>query len=108
VNTHRCCQVAPVNQAQSTAGNPRQPIFLRRCFRIAEWIVPGALLALLPKCPLCLVAYIAIATGVGLSLSAATYLRLALVFVCVASLLMVAVRWCVAKLRRVTIVKDYR
>ena len=51
-------------------------------------IVPGVLLALVPKCPLCLVAYAAWA-GIGLSVTAAVVLRQGLVIACIAALVVV-------------------
>jgi hypothetical protein len=60
---------------------------MRRVRNTGGWLVPAVLLAVLPKCPLCFVALFAAATGVGLSVVAVTYLRMALLVLCVAALL---------------------
>lgn len=69
--------------------------FFQRCASLAGWILPGALLALLPKCPACLAAYIAIGTGVSLTTSTIGYLQVWLVGACVSfwTLLLARMIW---------------
>jgi hypothetical protein len=73
-----CCQ---------NASSRNSPTWVRRVREVFVWVAPSAILALAPKCPACLAAYVMLWTGLGLSLSAATYLRWALLSLSVAALL---------------------
>lgn len=64
----------------------------RRCCANASLLAPGAIVALLPKCPACLAAYLALGTGVGVSVTAATWLQTVAIVVSAASLLVLARR----------------
>jgi hypothetical protein len=88
MNARRCCQI------KTRAGdNARRPVSgLRGASEISGWIFPSVTLALLPKCPMCIAAYVALATGIGISLPTATYLRAMLVALCVASLVFMTAR----------------
>jgi len=59
---------------------------------IAGWLIPGGVLALMPKCPACLAAYIALATGCALSATTAAGLRATLVTLCAVSLVSLGMR----------------
>ena len=64
----------------------------RRLLNFVGWIVPTAILALIPKCPACVAGYAVIGTSVGFSLSAFAQLRLALILLCLVSLSYVGTR----------------
>jgi len=87
---HRCCEAASSGaghdplKLRSADRSPRRSGFTRGGLDVMRVIVPGAILALMPKCPACLAAYFVIGTGVGLSLCAASYLHMLLVTLCVA------------------------
>ena len=67
--------------------NRKTPTWVRRVREIFAWVLPSAILVLVPKCPACLAAYVAVWTGIGLSFSAATNLRVSLMVLCVGLLL---------------------
>jgi len=88
MNTHHCCQTATRGR-----DNARRPASRwRGRGEIAGWIVPSATLALLPKCPACVVGYVALATGLGVSVTTAAHLRTLVVILCMASLVFVVAR----------------
>src|SRR5258708_37235449 len=79
------CEAGPPTMA---GGEGRRPFA-----SLIGWIVPSAILALIPKCPVCLAGYVVIGTSVGFSLSTMAHLRLALVILCIASLSFLSARY---------------
>jgi len=75
---------------------------LRRFAAFAQWAMPIAALALVPKCPACVAAYVLLFTGVGLSFPAAAALRWTLIALSIgtlACLLLRAARRAIARVR---------
>jgi hypothetical protein len=113
VGIHCCCEADGTNTdlkqniVQTADGGARPLTLARRSLDMARWMVPGAVLVLLPKCPACLAAYIAIGTGFGISISTATYVRLLLVIVCITSLLLLAARLLPRLFQSVTRPREY-
>ncbi|MDB5331924.1 MAG: hypothetical protein JWP03_3075 [Phycisphaerales bacterium] len=58
-----------------------------------QWLFPATLLVLMPKCPMCVAAYVALFTGVGISVSTARWIRIAMLAFCLTSLAFLAVRY---------------
>lgn len=76
-----CCEAAPRPASRT-----------RRGLAAAGSVAPAAILVFLPKCPACIAAYLAVATGIGVSVTTAAYLRTSLLVLCVASLGYLAAR----------------
>ena len=88
MNSPHCCQ----QKLHTSRGVRQQRAWLRRAREVAGWIVPGTLLALMPKCPMCLVAYVALCSGLTLSVSSAHILMRTLTALCIGTLALCVVR----------------
>jgi hypothetical protein len=86
------CPLCNLDSAQSSIGPKERGSLLGRAWRSAQWLFPTALLALMPKCPMCVAAYIALFTGVGISVSAARWLQISMLAVCIGTLVFLIAR----------------
>lgn len=87
MNAHRCCHTTAARQTEPRLSTP-----LQRLSHAARWALPGAVLVVMPKCPMCIVAYVALFTGMGISVSAAAHLRVAVLVLCLISFLFLAAK----------------
>lgn len=62
------------------------------CKKTAGGVLPGVLLLLVPKCPVCLALYLSAVTGIGIPFTTARYLRMLLIAACIGALLLFAWR----------------
>jgi hypothetical protein len=70
---------------QCPMGGAASNRFAPRLSRAAASILPGAMLVLLPKCPLCLAAWLTAVTGVAFPAAAAAWVRWIIVMLWVAA-----------------------
>jgi hypothetical protein len=81
------------SQSVPSPDDARKPADLRRrAWRSGQWLLPAAVLTVMPKCPLCVAAYIALFTGVGISVWAARWVQILVLVVCLGSLAYLGVR----------------
>lgn len=87
--------VATTDQAAAASiasGRAEESQVTRRTRGAAAWTLPSVALALVPKCPMCVAAYLAIGSGLGVSLTTAAHLRTALVWLCWSTLALLVAR----------------
>ena len=69
---------------QCCVRGPASSRLARRFFTMAGTMLPPALLIFTPKCPMCLAAWLTVATGIGFSAPAVAWVRATLVILSVA------------------------
>ena len=88
MNSSGCCHRKPHTGREAR----QQTSWLGRVRGVAGWILPSALLALMPKCPICLAAYVALFTGFTMSAASAHILMRTLIVLCIGTLGLCVVR----------------
>ena len=83
-----CCQ----RKSHASGDVRQQKTWLRGPRGVARVMLPGALLALMPKCPMCLAAYVTLGTGFTMSCSSAHILMRTLSALCIGTLALCVVR----------------
>jgi hypothetical protein len=88
-----CNLDAAPSPAAPNPGDGKGPTgLLRRAWRGIQWLFPAALLVLMPKCPLCVAAYVALFTGIGISVSTARWIQGLMLTFCLTALAWLAMR----------------
>jgi hypothetical protein len=64
---------------------------LRRSQGAAGWALPSIGLVLVPKCPMCIAAWLALGGGLGISFTAASWLRTGFIWLCWGALALMTV-----------------
>jgi len=82
-----------------TASGPHLRSVVKRGASAFGWVMPSAVLVLMPKCPACVVAYVAIVTGTGISVSMAAHLRVLVLVLCAGMLVYLAAKPLLRRLR---------
>jgi Fe2+ transport system protein B len=89
--TLTCCQITASRtqsfSSKAADGKAHPSSGKQRWFALAKFSLSALVLALLPKCPACFAAYIALGTGISVSVAAASFLKTLLVAICVGMLI---------------------
>jgi hypothetical protein len=82
----QCCAGRMRRRVQSPGTHTPLSRWVARAKAAGGWFIPSMLLALVPKCPLCLAVYLSVTTGIGVSMTTARYLRWSWLGLCLVSL----------------------
>jgi membrane protein implicated in regulation of membrane protease activity len=85
------CNLEPTPKASGCRGRAG---ILRRAWGTVEWLFPAALMVLIPKCPLCVAADIALFSGIGVSVSTARWIQILMLGLYLLLLVYLVVKYC--------------
>lgn len=86
-NNNMQCQCTHTRPSKTDENKEGKKKTGRRSKDYIKMAVSAFIFVLIPKCPVCLAGYIALGTGLGISLTTATYIRFGLIIACALSLL---------------------
>jgi hypothetical protein len=87
------CPFCNLDSPPDSDGAKRPVGLLRRAWGSIQWLFPATLLVLIPKCPFCVMAYVALFTGVGVTVATARWIQILMLAFCLTSLAYAAVRY---------------
>jgi len=99
----KCCRKGPEGKRRAdiagrapprggTTARTARAGWTRRILSLFEWALPVTVLAVMPKCPACVAAYVVLFTGIGLSFSAAAVVRWSVIAISISTLLLLGIR----------------
>ena len=86
------CPHCNLDPAPSPGDGHRPTGLFRRAWRGIQWLLPATLMVLTPKCPMCVAAYVATFTGIGITVSTARLIQNLMPALCLTSLAYLAIR----------------
>jgi hypothetical protein len=86
------CPLCNLDPAPVSSNDKPRRLF-HRAWQSTQWLFTATVLALIPKCPFCVMAYVALFTGVGISVSTARWIQILMLTLCLSSLAYLAVKF---------------
>jgi hypothetical protein len=93
-------QESPIPSPASEKAN-KNAGFLRHAWRGVQWLFPAMMWMLIPKCPMCVAAYVALFTGIEISFAAARWIHFAMWALCLLSLAYLAFKIVISIRRKI-------
>jgi hypothetical protein len=87
------CPLCNRDRAPRPTDRNRPIRLFRRAWRSIRWLFPATVLLLMPKCPMCVAAYVALFTGIGISVSTARSIQILILLSCLISLAYLSVKY---------------